>query len=56
MLNVFETALADSQTLPVADHRHAAAESVTGFVEKLPGARPEVMVVDRTPTRLLMSS
>lgn len=43
-----ETALADSRPSLLLTTA-AAAESVTGFVEKLPGARPEVMVVDRIP-------
>ena len=41
-----ETALADS--LPsLLLTTAAAAESVAGFVEKLPGVRPEVIVIDR---------
>lgn len=41
-----ETALADSRPSLLLT-TEAAAESVAGFVEKLPGIRPEVMVIDR---------
>lgn len=41
-----ETALADSRPSLLLTTA-AAAESVAGFVEKLPGSQPEVMIIDR---------
>lgn len=43
-----ETALADSRPALLLTTA-AAAESVAGFVEKLPGVRPGVIVIDRIP-------